>query len=964
MGVVYEAFDRERGSTVALKTLTRVDAAGIYRLKQEFRSLVDVVHPNLVALYDLCSTGEDWFFTMELVRGTGFLDYVRGSKVVAPSLAPLREITSMLTQQSPGIGPQEAGSDLALATAGRLDLAAKPDLDRLRATLGQLTEAVQALHSAGKLHRDLKPTNVMVTPEGRLVVLDFGLVQSEPDPDVEGSLDGDLVIGTPGYMAPEQAAGGGATTASDWYAVGAMLHQALTGRLPIEGDVRRVLALKQSLDVVPPSYYSPGIPPDLDSLCADLLRRDPALRPGYGDIVARLRLGSVKVLSARPKPPRPAAKTQRKRPFFGRDLELRALQDALGDTRRGTAIMLYVMGPPGSGKTSLIEHFLEDLRKRGNAVLLTGQCYQRESVPYKAFDAVVDSLSRYLRRLPQVQADLLLPRNLRALLTLFPVLDRVESIHRAPRCGPFDAEESAVRPRAFAALKETLARIADRWPLVLHVDDLQWGDDDSAELLIDLLSPPDPPALLFIGSFRSDLWHEGAMLQRLLEAKTPQMAASRRHLELGPLAIDAAFGLALDLLDAYDDDSWALAKIVARAAGGNPWFIAEICRYLADLHPERDYPSIKAAARATVQEALGWRVGKLEPGVRRLLEVLAVAGAPVEQEVAAAVAGLSGEVRLEVEALRAQQLIRTSRRQSLDAVELAHGTLRDLLQRGLDAPTTQGLHRALALALKATSRAEPEAVARHALAGGELDLARDYSRRAGARAASALAFNRAAVLYEQALELTALDDPDRWQLLEKLAEVLARGGQSVDAARHLVAAARCAPLLESIRLTRQAAELQLRQSRVDGLFVSSPERYSLFDGIGQEQVQGLLADSHILTAPPGELLVGRSPAAQSFYVVLSGSVEIRREPGSGVRVQEGAVVGEVAFLLQSERQAEIYASSDEVRLLALNQHSFEMISESNPHLALQLVQNLSRVVCSKLVSVRQRIFDASTVSSP
>src|SRR5918912_115438 len=77
VGVVYEALDRERAGRVALKTLHRLDADGIYYLKREFRALSGVVHPNLVQLYELHSADERWFFTMELVEGVDFLSYVR-----------------------------------------------------------------------------------------------------------------------------------------------------------------------------------------------------------------------------------------------------------------------------------------------------------------------------------------------------------------------------------------------------------------------------------------------------------------------------------------------------------------------------------------------------------------------------------------------------------------------------------------------------------------------------------------------------------------------------------------------------------------------------------------------------------------------------------------------------------------------------------------------------------------------
>src|SRR5262245_13629481 len=89
MGIVYQVYDRERARTVALKTLHRGDATGLYRLKREFRALADINHPNLASLYELVSSDGEWFFTMELIDGVDFIRWVRGDE--AQTLLPIEE---------------------------------------------------------------------------------------------------------------------------------------------------------------------------------------------------------------------------------------------------------------------------------------------------------------------------------------------------------------------------------------------------------------------------------------------------------------------------------------------------------------------------------------------------------------------------------------------------------------------------------------------------------------------------------------------------------------------------------------------------------------------------------------------------------------------------------------------------------------------------------------------------------
>ena len=180
MGAVYEAFDRDRRQRVALKTLLRFSPAALYRFKQEFRTLADVHHPNLVHLYELVvSETAPVFFTMELVPGDG-LSHARP----AGRHRALVGSADRVGQDAHAGEAAPRWPDRAARRPSPPSGSLPPHLDRLRAALVQLVEGVQALHGAGKLHRDIKPSNVQVTPAGRVVLLDFGVATELPaDPD-------------------------------------------------------------------------------------------------------------------------------------------------------------------------------------------------------------------------------------------------------------------------------------------------------------------------------------------------------------------------------------------------------------------------------------------------------------------------------------------------------------------------------------------------------------------------------------------------------------------------------------------------------------------------------------------------------------------------------------------------------------------------------------------------------------
>ena len=391
MGIVYKAFDRRRKQMVALKTLQGLTPAALYRFKKEFHTLAEVTHPNLITLFEPISDGTHWFFTMELIEGIDFLRHVRGGV-----LASARTLHDPLPDQAT---PASAAAPFA---SRRSPGPSVEQIARLRDALRQLAEGVAALHEAGKLHRDIKPGNVLVTPQGRVVLLDFGLA-TDLGPLGQHESSQQHLAGTAFYMSPEQVACQPLTAASDWYSVGVMLYQALTGYLPFEGDLYEILKAKQERDPPPPSSLASDLPEDLETLCKQLLQRRAEDRPAGQDILCRLSnrgergalapcLGSNRGLT-------PPAR-QNQTPFLGRQHQLAALHDAFEATCRGRTRTVLIHGPSGMGKSTLIRHFLDTVVARQDVVVLMGRCYERESVPYKALDSLVDALSGYLRGCP------------------------------------------------------------------------------------------------------------------------------------------------------------------------------------------------------------------------------------------------------------------------------------------------------------------------------------------------------------------------------------------------------------------------------------------------------------------------------------------------------------------------------------------------------------------------------------
>jgi eukaryotic-like serine/threonine-protein kinase len=805
MGVVYLALDRDRGTDVALKTLSRMSPGAAYRLKNEFRALADLSHPNLVSLYELVAGPDYLFFAMELVNGTSFTRHVRNR--IEPMATPAGDRPTFP-------GPHRRNGN----GVSRGDAVVRPpprftaDEQRLRSCLAQLCEGVAFLHGQGRLHRDLKPSNVLVTPQGRVVVLDFGLVRDDSG-DVDERTPDMAVVGTPTYMAPEQAMCMPLTPAADWYAVGTILFEALTGRLPFEGGAEEVLGRKRLLDAPAPGSLVEGVPADLDALCTDLLQHDPARRPDGTDILRRVRQPThspsrgVRRPSSVPPPAEGA--------FVGRGRELAVLQGAMGEVRPGRPVLVRLEGRSGMGKSTLVRRFVREVAEQAGAVVLRGRCHERESVPYKGFDQMVDALSHYLRQISTAEATALMPRDVQVLARVFPVLLRVDAVASSPRRDIEVRDDHELRRRAFAALKELFARIGDRQPLVLHIDDLQWGDVDSIELLIELLAPPDAPAMLVVCSHRSEGAEASGALRALDERMPHEGAGPLVHrLSVDPLPPDEAIDVVRTLLTRPGSLPRAGLEAIAAEAEGTPFLLEAFAQHLNEGRLED---------RIHLEDVLDTRMAVLSADARRLLEVVATSGRPVPQAVAWRAARIDGDGEAVVTALRGRSLVWTQGVRGEDLMDTYHERIREHVLASLGAEALRQCHVRLATALRQEGEADHEAIAHHFDAAGDSAQAVFHAVEAARRAAEALAFDRAARLFRFALARVPKDDSRRLGLEEGLADALRNGGQGVEAGRAHVRAARLASGDRVLEHWRCAAEQLLRSGHVDeALQVAGP----------------------------------------------------------------------------------------------------------------------------------------------
>ncbi|HZI48031.1 MAG TPA: protein kinase, partial [Pyrinomonadaceae bacterium] len=601
MGVVYRATDLELHRRVAVKVISENSSEDAReRLIREARAAAALNHPHIVSVYDVGEANGLPFFVMELVEG--------------PSLSktPPTELSRIV--------------ELGL----------------------QICAALEHAHTNNVVHRDLKPDNVLVSTTGQSIKLaDLGLAL--PGHGARISRAG-LVLGTPSYMAPEQALGHEVDARTDLYALGVLLYELTTGRVPFKGDdPLAVVSQHVHAPAVPPRVLRPDVPRPLEILILRLLEKNPAARfQTATEVAAALHncLDENAVEGDADAAPAVAILDALSRGrLIGRATELAEARQLWQRALDGHGHAVLLSGEPGAGKTRLARELAIQAAVDG-AVVLTGGCYEYEATtPYLPF---VEAFRRFVReekddeRLRTILGD-----DAPQIAKLAPEIET--------RLGPFHARTELApheeRLLFFDAVVQVLSNLARSKGLLFYADDLHWADRGTLWLLTHLLRQMREERALIVGCYRETELDRAHPLSRALLDWNRERLVTRITLRRFEAA-ETNEQLSALLGESVSADFGAA---VHRETEGNPFFVEEVLKALIEQGSVRRESGRwrrcdvgELVIPQSVKEAIGSRLDRVSEQTNDVLRVAAVLGKTFSfEELQAAAGNLSEDVLLD-----------------------------------------------------------------------------------------------------------------------------------------------------------------------------------------------------------------------------------------------------------------------------------------------------------------------------
>jgi tRNA A-37 threonylcarbamoyl transferase component Bud32/tetratricopeptide (TPR) repeat protein len=605
MGEVYKAEDLKLRRPVAIKRLpadSMRDRMARQRLLREARSASALNHSHIVTIYAIEEAHGLDFIVMEFVSGESLRERIS-------SRGPL-EWSQLI----------EAGS--------------------------QIADALAAAHSIGLIHRDIKSANVLITERGQVKILDFGLAKlirpltdelNTETATIRGDLtESGVVVGTVAYMSPEQTRGEALDPRSDIFSLGVVLYEAATGKLPFGGpSVLSIMHEVAAVEPPPPSTIRRDLPRELDLVIERALAKDKDQRYRSAlELMAALstlkgstseRSSGLAVPATITEPPSGLE------PFVGREMEMRKLVQCLPRVLDGSGLAVFLTGEPGIGKTSLADAFLRRARDAHPALLVCrGRCAEQYGTG-EAYLPFLDALSALLARSFHRER---ISTTLKTYaptwcLQLPPVFASTAALEQLQR-----ETIGATKDRMLREMGDALGVLAATAPVVLLLEDLQWADPSSVDLLRHLCQRITAQRVLLMGTFRpEDVQRSDHPLKNCI-----------REMQAHHLCEEIALGLLdekhivnyLDARFAPNDFPRELAALIQRKTEGHPLFATSLAQFLADCGEitrtnahwtlGRELAAMTVEVPESVRGMIRRKIEALEDEDRRALQYASVEG--------------------------------------------------------------------------------------------------------------------------------------------------------------------------------------------------------------------------------------------------------------------------------------------------------------------------------------------------
>jgi tetratricopeptide (TPR) repeat protein len=820
MGEVYRAIDTHTGELVAVKALdpgvVARDPSILERFVREGKALRQLNHPNIVRMVAAVEDGGRHYLVMEYVAGGSLQDLL----------------------DAQGALPASRVMEIAL----------------------ELADALTRAHHLGIIHRDLKPANVLLARDSTPRLTDFGIARVLESPRLTQT---GVLVGTPDFVSPEACEGKPIDERGDIWSLGVMLYEMLTGETPFPGDT---LSAKLSAILTQPVpdlvQRCPDAPAALVKLIYRMLEKDreqriPSVRLVGAELEAiqkgRERPDPIMVKSP-PSSGLPAFLERgvdiEKPVFVTRESELAQLDRLLNQALAGRGQVAFITGDPGQGKTALAREFARQAReKHPDLVTASGNCnaYTGIGDPYLPFREILELLcgdiespweTRAISREHAIRLWQCLPLTVQALVesgrdlvdvfiigdTLTRRLAALPAWHERGNWLPklerlvqhkatMPADPNFQQAALFEQYSRVLQAIAHQKPLLLILDDLQWADSGSINLLFHLGKRIEGSRILILGAYRPSELALGRGGER--HPLAPIVNELKR--QFGEVQIELGKGSGRRFVDAFVDSEpnrlgEEFKATLARVTRGHPLGTVELLRDMQERGGlerdgegrwvegrELDWDALPARVEAMIAE----RIERLDPTQRQVLKVASVEGETFTAEVVAQVLGEEPQGILSLlsnELAKRHRLVSAQNIRQVDGRRLAiyrfqHILFQRYLLGSLDVAERSNLHQAVATVLQdlyAEGREEIAGqLARHFQEAGRNVQAADCQVQAGERAVERYAYQEAVDHYQQAQAAYEHVFGNQWDPLQratlerKIGEALYRRGENTQALESL-----------------------------------------------------------------------------------------------------------------------------------------------------------------------------------